>query len=129
MNKPNKKIWCIDGDGAALMHMGAMAVIGANSPSNLVHIVINNEAHETVGGMYTVAKFVDFVSVAKACGYEEAVCVSSLKDLDNALMDAKRNKRLTFIEVKCQIGSRKDLGRPTISAQDNKINFMNNLNK
>lgn len=128
LNKPEKKIWCLDGDGAVLMHMGAMAVIGANSPSNFVHIVINNEAHETVGGMYTVAKSMDLVSVSRACGYEEAVCVSSLEDLDDALKNARKNDKLTFIEVKCQIGSRKDLGRPTISALDNKKNFMNTLN-
>ena len=69
LNKPEQKVWCIDGDGAALMHMGAMAVIGAQKPANLVHIVINNAAHETVGGMPTVAGTADLVGVAKACGY------------------------------------------------------------
>ena len=59
VNKPDTRIWCIDGDGAVLMHMGAMAVIGANHPENLVHVVINNEAHETVGGMPTVAGQID----------------------------------------------------------------------
>ena len=65
LNKPNNRIWCIDGDGAALMHMGAMAVIGANSPNNLIHIVINNSAHETVGGMPTVSDKTNFLKIAE----------------------------------------------------------------
>lgn len=66
LNKPKQRIWCVDGDGAVLMHMGSMAVIGANAPHNLIHIVINNGAHETVGGMPTVASNIDLVSIAKA---------------------------------------------------------------
>ena len=72
LNKPNTRIWCIDGDGAALMHMGAMAVIGSSHPSNLIHIIINNGAHETVGGMPTVAADIDLVKIALACGYPYA---------------------------------------------------------
>lgn len=71
LNKPNTKIWCVDGDGAVLMHMGAMAVIGNNRPNNMIHIVINNEAHETVGGMPTVAGGIDMVTIAKSCGYPQ----------------------------------------------------------
>lgn len=69
INKPEQRIWCIDGDGAVLMHMGAMAVIGSYKSKNLIHIVINNGAHETVGGMPTVAADIDVVGIAKACGY------------------------------------------------------------
>lgn len=129
INKPEKKIWCIDGDGAALMHMGAMAVIGANSPKNLVHVVINNGAHETVGGMPTVAERLDLCKVALACGYLTAVKVFNYEDLDAALNKAKLLNHLTFIEVMCSIGSRADLGRPTTTALQNKIDFMINLNK
>ena len=85
LNQPDKKIWCIDGDGAVLMHMGAMAVIGANSPENLVHVVINNGAHETVGGMPTVASKLDLVAAAKACGYPYAVSVNNFDDLEKEL--------------------------------------------
>ena len=127
INKPDKKIWCIDGDGAVLMHMGAMAVMGANSPKNLVHIVINNAAHETVGGQPTVADKIDLVAIAKACGYKKAVCVNSFELLDKELQLAKSSKELTFIEVKSSIGAREDLGRPTSTAQENKINFMDYL--
>lgn len=124
LNKPDKKIWCIDGDGAVLMHMGAMALMGANAPENLVHIVINNGAHETVGGMPTAAAKIDLVAIAKGCGYPNAVCVDSFEALDKELLAAKSRQVLTFIEVKCSVGARDDLGRPTTTALENKENFM-----
>lgn len=124
INKPNQKIWCVDGDGAVLMHMGSMAVLGANSPENVVHIVINNGAHETVGGMPTVASKIDLVAIAKACGYPNAICVDDLEALDRELQAAKERNELSFIEVKCSIGARDDLGRPTTTALENKQNFM-----
>lgn len=127
LNKPNAKIWCVDGDGAVLMHMGAMAVIGANAPANLVHIVINNGAHETVGGMPTVASMLDLVAIAKACGYPNVVCVDNFADLDKELETAKLRNELSLIEVKCSIGARADLGRPTTTAIENKENFMKYL--
>lgn len=128
INKPDRRIWCIDGDGAVLMHMGAMAVIGANSPSNLVHIVINNSAHETVGGMPTVADSIDLVSIAKACGYGNCSSASSYEELDRVLADAKSAHELTFIEIKCALGARADLGRPTTTAIENKVAFIRHLN-
>jgi len=127
INKPNNKIWCIDGDGAALMHMGAMAVIGATQPKNMVHIVINNSAHETVGGMPTVAKSLDLIGIAKACGYPNTCCVDNFEDLDKALEQCKKASTLCFVEIKCSIGARDDLGRPTTTALENKIAFMNHL--
>lgn len=128
LKKKDKKIWIIDGDGAALMHMGSMAVLGANSPENIVHIVINNGAHETVGGMPTVAESIDMVKIAEGCGYKKAVSVSDFESLDIALTEAKRERMLTLIEVKCAIGARDDLGRPTTSALENKENFMKYIN-
>ena len=127
VQKPQKKVWCIDGDGAVLMHMGAMAVIGAGKPENLVHVVINNGAHETVGGMPTVAGHVNLVQIASACGYEKTISVDNYEDLDQALLAAKKDHVLTFIEVKCGIGAREDLGRPTTTARENKEAFMSFL--
>ncbi len=127
INKPDRRVWCIDGDGAVLMHMGAMAVIGANKPSNLIHIVINNGAHETVGGMPTVASCIDLVSIAKACGYPSAVSVDTFDALDAELAAARSRSELSLIEVKCSIGAREDLGRPTTTALENKLNFMAHL--
>lgn len=81
LHKPEQRIWCIDGDGAVLMHMGAMAVMGVNRPRNLIHVIINNGAHETVGGMPTVATEIDLVSIAKACGYRRLLAFIALKHL------------------------------------------------
>ncbi len=125
LNKPEQRIWCVDGDGAVLMHMGSMAVLGANKPNNLIHIVINNGAHETVGGMPTVASSIDLVAIAKACGYPYAVSVDTFDGLDEELENAKGRNELSFVEVKCSIGARDDLGRPTTTALENKQNFMN----
>ncbi|MBQ1414289.1 MAG: phosphonopyruvate decarboxylase [Clostridia bacterium] len=127
INKPEQTIWCVDGDGAVLMHMGSMAVIGANKPKNLIHVVINNGAHETVGGMPTVAGSINLVKIALACGYPYAVCVDNFNDLDRELLAAKERKELSLIEVTCSIGAREDLGRPTTTALENKQNFMDYL--
>ena len=124
INKPETRVWCIDGDGAVLMHMGSMAVLGVNKPNNLIHIVINNGAHETVGGMPTVAGDIDIVAIAKACGYPNAVSVDSFDILDKELENAKNRNELTMIEVRCTIGAREDLGRPTTTTLENKQNFM-----
>lgn len=127
INKPDQRIWCVDGDGAILMHMGSMAVMGAIKPKNLIHVVINNGAHETVGGMPTVAGRIDLVKIALACGYPNAKCVDSFEALDRELEAAKGRSELSLIEVKCSIGAREDLGRPTTTALENKKNFMSYL--
>lgn len=124
VNKPEQRIWCVDGDGAVLMHMGSMAVLGVNKPKNLIHVVINNGAHETVGGMPTVAADIDLVAIAKACGYPNAVSVDTFEELDSELEAAKSRYELSLIEVKCAIGAREELGRPTTTALENKKNFM-----
>ena len=124
INKPEKRVWCVDGDGALLMHMGSMPVIGNVHPDNLVHILINNGAHETVGGMPTVASNMDFIAIAKACGYSYAVSVDNFKELDEELIKVKNMGKLCFIEVLSSIGARDDLGRPTTTTLENKENFM-----
>ena len=111
------------------MHMGAMALIGANRPENLIHIVINNNAHETVGGMPTVAGDIDLTGIAKACGYPYAVCAASFDELDDELIKAKERNALSFIEVKCATGARDDLGRPTTTPAENKEAFINELRR
>lgn len=128
INKSDRKVWCIDGDGAALMHLGAMAVVADNKPENMVHIVINNGAHETVGGMPTVAKGLNIAELAKTLGYPNAVCVDTFESLDEELANAKNRNELSLIEVKCSIGARDDLGRPTTTAMENKEAFMEFLN-
>lgn len=124
LQKRERRVWCLDGDGAALMHMGAMALIGANRPANLIHVVLNNEAHESVGGMPTVAGKVDMPGIARACGYPGAMSVSTPEELDEALTAAKVGWELRFIEVKCALGARKNLGRPAAAPAENKAAFM-----
>ncbi len=127
LNKPKSRVWCNDGDGAVLMHLGAMAVLAARHPKNLIHVVINNAAHETVGGLPTVADSIDLVQIAKGCGYPNAVCVNSFEALDLALKKAKASEGPSLIEVRAAIGAREDLGRPTTTALENKQNFMKYL--
>lgn len=127
LHKPNQRIWCIDGDGAALMHMGAIAIIGSQAPQNLVHVIINNAAHETVGGMPTAAGAIDLVGIAQSCGYRSSICVSDLDELDAALRQAKSQTGPSLIEVRSSIGARDNLGRPTTTALENKRNFMRYL--
>ena len=127
LQKPDKKIWIIDGDGAALMHMGSLAVLGSLDPKNIVHIVINNGAHETVGGMPTAAKSADLCGIALACGYKKALPAENFDELDAFLKEAKESEELCFIEISASIGARADLGRPTTTAVENKLAFMNML--
>lgn len=124
LQKPEQDIWCVDGDGALLMHMGAMAVIGKAHPDNLIHVVINNEAHESVGGMPTAGNKADFAAIARGCGYDEAVSVRDMRSLQEVLQRYAVAKGLRFVEVRSAIGARSDLGRPTSTARDNKKHFM-----
>lgn len=124
VNRPDKRVYCLDGDGAVLMHMGSLAFIGKENPSNLVHICINNWAHESVGGMPTGAAGRFFAPVAQAAGYEKVYHVETKEELLSILDRIKGEKALTFLEVMVSVGSRDDLGRPKESAVDNKINFM-----
>lgn len=127
LHKPHTRVWCIDGDGSVLMHMGALAVTGYHKPANLIHVVINNGAHESVGGMPTAACAMDLSEVAKACGYQMSVCVDQMDDFIRALKEAGKGNRLAMIEVKCATGSGKNPGRPSVTPAANKRNFMEYL--
>lgn len=129
LHRPEKRVWCLDGDGAMLMHMGAMAVIGQAGPQNLIHVVLNNAAHESVGGMPTAAGGLDLPAIARACGYAHAAAAATTEELDAALAEAKARNALCLIEVKCAIGARSDLGRPTTTPQENKRAFMERLKR
>ena len=125
LEKPQQRVWCIDGDGSALMHMGSLGVVGSLSPENLVHIVLNNAAHETVGGMPTVAaKGLDFQGIAVASGYSRSLLVTDEESLKSTLEQVKTLKGPLFIEVLVALGSRSDLGRPTTTTHENKRMFM-----
>ncbi len=129
LNKPHTKVWCIDGDGAALMHMGSMALIGAQSPENYIHVLINNGAHESVGGQPTIANKINFCKIAEGCGYNEVYHIKTKKSLEKTFEQIHKKKGPIFVEIKSSIGSRSNLGRPTTGPLENKKMFMKNLEK
>ena len=129
MAKPDRKVWCFDGDGAAIMHMGSMAIVGNKAPKNYVHVVFNNGAHDSVGGQPTVGLKIDLPRVARAVGYPHTYSVSIKEDLIDVLKDATQNGGLSLIEVKVKKGNRNDLGRPTTTPIQNKEALMTFLEK
>ncbi len=127
LHAPARRVMVLDGDGAALMHMGALATIGAAAPPNLTHILLNNEAHESVGGAPTTAHSVDFPAIAAALGYPLIRTAATEDALTQALAAMKSARSLSFLEVRTAIGSRADLGRPTTTPAENKAALMRTL--
>jgi phosphonopyruvate decarboxylase len=125
----NKNIWCIDGDGAMIMHTGALALIGSRKPKNLYHILINNGAHETVGGMPTVSFSLDWGKLMESVGYKKVYKVEDRSGLSNILKQIKKEEGPIFIEVNTNLISREDLGRPSIKPIDNKKSIMEFIQK
>lgn len=124
MNKADRQVYCIDGDGAFIMQMGGMATIGTRNPSNMVHFVMNNGAHDSVGGQPTVGRQIDLCAIAAGCGYENVVKVETPEELDAVLHDDETKSKLTFVEVLVTKGARKDLGRPKSTPVQNKEALM-----
>ena len=131
MAKLDRKVWCFDGDGAAIMHMGSMAIVANKAPKNYVHVVFNNGAHDSVGGQPTVGLKIDLPAVAKAVGYKAAITVCGKEELEKEL--STLNSQLStlggpiLLEVRVRKGNRKDLGRPTTTPIQNKEALMNFL--
>lgn len=125
----SRKVFCLDGDGSIIMHMGSLAIIGDMHPENFYHFVLNNESHDSVGGQPTVGRVVDFPSIAKACGYSYAKKVNTIKELEQEVKDISAKKGPLLIEVKVRKGSRSDLGRPTKTPIENKNAFISYLRK
>lgn len=122
--KPQRRVYCIDGDGAVLMHMGSVAIIGSIAPENFRHIVINNGAHDSVGGQPTVGFKINLTTIAASTGYKNTICVSTESDLLEQIANLQRLEGPIFLEVRVRKGARKDLGRPTTSPLENKNSFM-----
>jgi phosphonopyruvate decarboxylase len=127
LNKPDRNVYCLDGDGALIMHTGAMATTGALKPKNYKHIVFNNGSHESVGGQPTVAFGMDLPQTALSCGYKTALSVSTQKDLESVLLEFGNMPSPAFLEIKVNTKSRADLGRPTTTTYENKEQFISNL--
>ena len=124
LSKEDKTVFCIDGDGAAIMHLGGLTAIGSQRPKNMVHIVLNNGAHDSVGGQPTVGRKINLCAVAQACGYDKVVSVKTLEELQSRLKELCTNFGSVFIEVLVSKGARPDLGRPKSSPIENKKAFM-----
>ena len=125
----NKRIVCIDGDGALIMHMGNLSTVGKVAPDNFYHILMNNKVHESVGGQETSAKNVDFSVLAKDSGYKNTKSASNDKNIDEIIKEFFSNTGPSFIEFNIKPGSRTGLGRPTINPIDNKIALMKYISK
>ena len=131
--KQDRKVWCFDGDGASIMHMGSMAIVAQKAPKNYIHVVFNNGAHDSVGGQPTVGLYIDLPAIAKAVGYKQIISVDNKAELEKQL--STLNCQLStvggpvFLEVKVKKGNRKDLGRPTTTPIQNKEALMDFLNR
>ena len=127
LEKPERRVWCFDGDGAAIMHLGAMAIIGQRHPANFRHVVFNNGAHDSVGGQPTVGLDIDLPAIALATGYHAALSVSTMEQLHQALADTADAPGPLLLQVCVRKGNRKDLGRPTTTPIQNKEALMDFL--
>ena len=127
--QPDRRVWCFDGDGAAIMHMGSMAIVANKAPKNYVHVVFNNGAHDSVGGQPTVGLKIDLPAVAKAVGYKATYSVDSKEELESVLSKVNSFESPALLEIKVKKGNRKDLGRPTTTPIQNKEALMEYLSK
>lgn len=125
--KPERRIWCLDGDGAVMMHLGALPLIAQRAPANFVHTVIDNGAHETVGGMPVCSGALNLTALAEAAGYKEVITADSEASLCDALKKAASLPGPLFLVIRCACGARSDLGRPTTTPIQNRDSFMNYL--
>jgi len=128
MAQPARPVYCFDGDGAALMHMGSMAITGQSKAKNFIHLVFNNGVHGSVGGQPTVGFNIDMPQIATACGYVTAKRVTTKEDLQKSIISSKLTDGVTFIEVRVRPGNRADIGRPTSTPAENKMAMMKFLN-
>jgi phosphonopyruvate decarboxylase len=122
--QPDREVYCLDGDGAVIMHMGSLAIIAQQNPQNLKHIVINNGAHDSVGGQPTVALEIDLPSIARSCGYKSIWSAETRGEAAAALMAIRNTDGPALLEIRVRKGHRENLGRPTTTAVENKAAFM-----
>lgn len=118
--KTEKQVYCFDGDGSAIMHLGSYAIVGSLAPMNLKLIVFNNGAHDSVGGQPTVGRSINFPGITEAIGLKSYGTVQNLNEITNTLPQLVKDKHAAFLEIKIRKGARKDLGRPTTTPKQNK---------
>jgi phosphonopyruvate decarboxylase len=124
LNEPDREVWCFDGDGALLMHLGSLAVIADHAPANFFHAVFNNGVHDSVGGQPTSISKVDVPAVATALGYRRASAVPDPESLGRAVARLRGHGGPALVELRVRPGNRPDLGRPTRTPAESKRAFM-----
>ena len=122
-----RKVYCFDGDGAIIMHMGSLGIVGNLAPKNFYHILFNNGAHDTVGGQPTIGFDINFIQIAHHLGYKSVISVDNENALQSILHSLDTYEAPVFLEIKVRKGSREDLGRPTTTPIQNKESLMNFL--
>lgn len=127
LEKPDRRVFCFDGDGAFIMHTGALGIVASMSPRNYFHILFNNNAHESVGGQPTIGYELDAVTMAKASGYKQAMRATTREEMIAALQQLETIEGPVLLELRVKIDSREDLGRPTTTPIQNKEAFMEEL--
>lgn len=127
LNRPERNVYCFDGDGAAIMHMGGMGIVASMLPGNFYHIVFNNGAHDSVGGQPTIGFGIDMPKIAAGCGYKTVMSVATRSELDTILPTLTTLPAPLLLEIKVKKGSRDDLGRPTTTPVENKEALMSFL--
>ena len=127
LQQPRRNVYCFDGDGALIMHMGGLAVIGKLQPHNFKHIVFNNFAHESVGGQPTAADVMDIPAIAKASGYQAYFSATTEAEIKEQLEGLQNTAGPGLLDIRVNIGARPDLGRPVTTPEENKHAFMNFL--
>jgi len=123
-SRPERQVFCFDGDGALIMHLGAAAIIGGHQVPNLKHVVFNNGCHGSVGGMETVGFRVSFTEIARACGYRQALRAMSREEVLDGMARLHDSPGPGMLEIFLRKGARPDLGRPKTSPKQNKTAFM-----
>lgn len=126
-SQPSKRVICLDGDGSVIMHMGSLAIIGQSKQSNLIHVVLNNGAHDSVGGQPTCAFGIDLAGISRSCGYQEAIQAILPEEIDNAFAYLLARDGPSFLEIRVNKGARAELGRPVSSPAENRDSLMNGL--
>lgn len=127
---PEQLVVCIDGDGAVIMHMGGLASVGTVAPKRFLHIVLNNGAHESVGGQPTSAFDIDLSAIAKATAYREVMpMISEESEIAGAIAKMLSTEGPVFQELRVSTGSRGDLGRPVETPKENKKLFADRLRR
>ncbi|PIQ95877.1 MAG: phosphonopyruvate decarboxylase [Nitrospinae bacterium CG11_big_fil_rev_8_21_14_0_20_56_8] len=124
LQQQDRQVYCIDGDGAVLMHMGSLAINGLSPCTNFKHILINNGAHDSVGGQATAGLDIDFQTIARSCGYRITLKAETAEAVSQGMEELNGSPGPALLEILVRKGARKNLGRPTTTPIENKQSFM-----